>query len=1505
MKSAKNTSNPYRSLGLGLPYRPLSTAYSLQVETPDSMATEMTQSLQLLKTVLGDVDDFLCQKLRYASKTDLFKAFAAEQIDAIALAIYNIEYKAQGLIIGDQTGVGKGRVAAGLIRYAVAQGLRPIFITEKPNLFSDIYRDLIDIGLEDASQPLKIKLSESQRSIRYKAYSKLSEAEIELYGTESEYLAFQKENPFETVVAYQENQAYNPKKGSHVIPYILNARDPATEIKDSEGNILYQAADAQVQKKVMEKMALPPGYDLLMLTYSQIQNGNKLTLTGIELSAKARLIQKLAHGNLVILDESHNASGESARGLALQQILKNANVAFLSATFAKRPDNMPIYAMKTAIAEANLSSVELSEAIDRGGVALQEIISAQLVSQGQMIRRERTFEGIQVNYFTLDENGAKDVPAQDPYEALFQAHYCTAQNAKADQEKSDAVTAVIRAIVDFQEKYVLPEVKTLDKIASSSQGEVALRKGTKEAGVDSTPYFSKLFNVFNQLLFAIKAEAVADRAIMRLKQGKKPIIAFSSTMGSFLESIDAEAGESEGLINADFTTVLLKGLKGVLRYTEIQANGDRVYKAFDIMDFSQEAIAEYYAIESMIKSTSSGVVLSPIDLIKKRIQEAGFSIAEVTGRKLALNLEQKPMLQKDAALLMKTGNLSTTKKLRSTASIPSIVKKMMPTLQQKKLSSALEVNIPTLLALEQQIKEIPPIGYYLNAFRAAQAKNMAVYPKDFFKSHLHFSSSDTDWYIAEYDGNDMMYGYSIQNQDDETGEFGYISLAEILEEFQDEGIELALNDSVKSLREALSAKGLGKRKAKGLGKIEPEKATLRWIGSITKRPKENVSDAFRRFNDNEVDVLLINQSGSTGASAHAIATKKVAPHQVRQRVMIVLQAELDINTEVQKRGRINRTGQILKPIYDYVTSAIPAEKRLMMMLQKKLKSLDANTASNQRNSESILKSEDFLNKYGNEVVAEYLKENQKINLRLGDPLHLVGLSDSDKVQKNDKAAEKVTGRVALLTCRDQEQFYQEVLDLYRTAVEIKLEAGEYDLEVEVTDLKAVTLEKKVLIEGKGGNSPFSTSTFEELCEVNELKKPYTAEELRKIMERELQGLSTEKYAQELILLSEQKLSQIRDEKIKDIAEVYRVKKERVSQRKDIKAITDLEKRQVASQKLILELEETQRKAQDYEREKSKKQFDYFKNQIFSFFQVGSIIYLPEVENAPMEGSTLGIFMGFQINQKKENPFTPGNIKLKFAIASGKRSRTFNLSGDGIRWVNAIKSISRTGVVNREMNLRKWEEAVKVNYAERTKRYLLTGNLLQAFGNANLNQYQLKLIEYTTLKGEVLKGILMPDVYKNASSNKSALAKSSYATTIPIAKALKVLQGMPSREILLTNMGMSFQHYQGDYLCLVPANKQKAGDIYLDPDLRKWVEGNEFIKQSNVFKAKVSQHNLQNFLTVLQNNHSLSLIVPNSILEMVKYDFTDVVAVYKKTTPITQKLPLATQLMAFKLSLWQL
>ena len=101
----------------------------------------------------------------YQTKLQLCKALSAEQTDAVALAIYNIEALNQSVIIGDQTGIGKGRVAASIIRYAVGQGITPIFFTEKANLFSDIYRDLKAIG-SDALRPFIVNSRDSKTHIK-------------------------------------------------------------------------------------------------------------------------------------------------------------------------------------------------------------------------------------------------------------------------------------------------------------------------------------------------------------------------------------------------------------------------------------------------------------------------------------------------------------------------------------------------------------------------------------------------------------------------------------------------------------------------------------------------------------------------------------------------------------------------------------------------------------------------------------------------------------------------------------------------------------------------------------------------------------------------------------------------------------------------------------------------------------------------------------------------------------------------------------------------------------------------------------------------------------------------------------------------------------------------------------------------------------------------------------------------------------------------------------------
>ena len=52
----------------------------------------------------------------------------------------------KGFIIGDMTGIGKGRQGAALIRWAINQGKTPIYFTQKAKLFTDNYRDMCDIG---------------------------------------------------------------------------------------------------------------------------------------------------------------------------------------------------------------------------------------------------------------------------------------------------------------------------------------------------------------------------------------------------------------------------------------------------------------------------------------------------------------------------------------------------------------------------------------------------------------------------------------------------------------------------------------------------------------------------------------------------------------------------------------------------------------------------------------------------------------------------------------------------------------------------------------------------------------------------------------------------------------------------------------------------------------------------------------------------------------------------------------------------------------------------------------------------------------------------------------------------------------------------------------------------------------------------------------------------------------------------------------------------------------
>jgi hypothetical protein len=1173
--------------GLGAPYEPASdSCIVLNTQVPDSMAFETHSAVQYVKKeVGGDIDNFVRHRLKYPTKTALCKVLSAEQIDAVAMAIYNIESKGQGMIIGDQTGIGKGRVAAAMIRYAVHQGLKPVFLTEKANLFSDIYRDLSAIG------------------------------------------------------------------SAHLKPLIINSRESKTDIKDEDGNVIYQAPPTTEQQSIISDRTIPAKYDFVLATYSQFNSPEKKP-------EKPNFLRAVADDNIFIMDEAHNSSGSSNTGEFLQGVVgKTKGVVFLSATFAKRPDNMPIYAMKTSIADCNMSKDDLVEAITRGGVALQEVLSSQLVAEGQMMRRERSFEGVEVNYLSLDTK--------------TEEHRAIADN----------ITETLRDIIAFQNNYVSSQVEELDKIAVAEGKEIELREGTSQAGVDNQPYFSKVFQVINQMLFSLKAEAVADQAIKRLKEGKKPVIAFASTMGSFIESMENEQGSSVGdgdTINADFSEVLRRGLEGVLRYTEKDVDGNAIYKKFEISDFSPDAQTEYHRILEKINSVSTGITISPIDVIVKKIKQAGYSVAEVTGRKF----------------------------------------------------------------------------------------------------------------------------------------------------------EMQLN----------------------------------WKGSkalILSRKRINTNDAFRQFNNNEVGVLMINQSGSTGASAHAIPTAKVPKEQVRQRVMIVLQAELDINTEVQKRGRINRTGQILKPVYDYVTSAIPAEKRLMMMLQKKLKSLDANTTSNQKQSTKILDVPDFLNKYGDKIVKDYLLENKEVNDLLDDPLHLKDAktdSGGSESQTLEDAAHKVSGRVAVLSTKMQQDFYNEIAERYNDFVEYLKQTGDYDLEVEAMNLEAETLSTKIIKMGKGSDSAFGDDSVLETVRANVLKKPFTKTELENLISESLKGKDPHQLQDELTKDYEFSVAGRLAEEEAETHNKYEELIQNIPNEKKVQKVLD-KQGQGAWQQAIAERKKELEAARELQLQNTRRTFNNrreYLEKIFRFFYIGRVIRYPvETYNNGQE-LIPAVFLGFVTDLKKKNPYAPSAVKLRIAIASSSKYLAIPASytEDIMAIIGASVDTPQAGM---NALLNDWEKYTKENNTDRRIRHIITGNLLQAFSD-----FKGKLVSYTTIRNETKKGILMPENWNPGEQVQDKVV-------VPVIKALPLIKSLTTNGHIVTTNGISVFRHGNGYKIVVSASRSKGGDIFLDKDILDLVDNHNFEKVADKMVATMPQAHIDKLVERLQLKHSAAVSIHSHQLKDIQTD----------------------------------
>ena len=138
-------------------YDGLSALQNPGILTTRYLKEPMKNALEIIKKQLPtNIDSWVMQKLAYGEDAIFKDAFFGLQVDTIAAAIHNIEKFRKGVIIADQTGVGKGRQAAALMIYALENGYTPVFVTAKSVLFTDMKRDLEGIHRFDDVKPFFI-----------------------------------------------------------------------------------------------------------------------------------------------------------------------------------------------------------------------------------------------------------------------------------------------------------------------------------------------------------------------------------------------------------------------------------------------------------------------------------------------------------------------------------------------------------------------------------------------------------------------------------------------------------------------------------------------------------------------------------------------------------------------------------------------------------------------------------------------------------------------------------------------------------------------------------------------------------------------------------------------------------------------------------------------------------------------------------------------------------------------------------------------------------------------------------------------------------------------------------------------------------------------------------------------------------------------------------------------------------------------------------------------------
>jgi len=566
------------------PYIPKSQISEPSAMCPRNLLGPVRKALaRVVETSGMDIDAFVCAKMGWTMK-ELEERLDAEQVDAVALAINAIEgaddgsvdFEGAGFTTADMTGLGKGRVVATVCAYARAKGRKVMFMTEKADLFSDFYRDVIDTGGRDVlSKPFIINNDLVVRDpytnkTMFRSPDRETASQIMACGdfpadhdiVLATYSQFNREHiEFE---ARFRRQAAQDMRGllngsvttlqalvnsAHVLglPNYQEVADASSAtldagfIKSFETNqaAVARAANNEDMAKVHE----------LRASYAHMSNVDfAAVLKPLLGSSFTALKHQWAYSNalegaLLILDESHVAAGDASRtGINLQQMVERAGgVMYSSATYAKDVKNFRLY---SRMFPGTLRVGTISETLTRGGEPMQEIVSAMLAEDGRLIRREHDLSSIEFRVTAETQRRDRNVAWANSFAEILASMsdlsgdlgdiasklneaYVKEANAKAEAlHQSNLLVATQKANAMGKKLGVAGGVKTPKK-----------PKAIPTGGMGYTSFASKLYNISRAFNMSLTADLAADKALAALESGRKPVITVENTMETTIREL--------------------------------------------------------------------------------------------------------------------------------------------------------------------------------------------------------------------------------------------------------------------------------------------------------------------------------------------------------------------------------------------------------------------------------------------------------------------------------------------------------------------------------------------------------------------------------------------------------------------------------------------------------------------------------------------------------------------------------------------------------------------------------------------------------------------------------------------------------------------------------------------------------------------------------------------------------------------------------------------------------